>query len=92
MAAHVKTTVVGSYPMLPWIVGNPSRLVLRDAVTAVLKTQELPALPSLIRSAGARRADEQLRPVREGDVTAVRAGRTVLRLEAIDGDLGAVRQ
>jgi hypothetical protein len=41
MAAHVKTTVVGSYPMLPWMVGNPSRLVLRDAVMAVLKTQEL---------------------------------------------------
>src|SRR5262245_29298297 len=41
MAGHVKTTVVGSYPMLPWMVGNPSRLVLRDAVMAVLKTQEL---------------------------------------------------
>jgi 5-methyltetrahydropteroyltriglutamate--homocysteine methyltransferase len=44
MAAHVKTTVVGSYPMLPWMVGNPSRLVLRDAVMAVLKTQELAGL------------------------------------------------
>jgi len=44
MAAHVKTTVVGSYPVLPWMVGNPSRLVLRDAVMAVLKTQELAGL------------------------------------------------
>ncbi|HXI30503.1 MAG TPA: hypothetical protein VNG89_18825, partial [Vicinamibacterales bacterium] len=44
MAPRVKTTVVGSYPMLPWMVGNPSRLVLRDAVMAVLKTQELAGL------------------------------------------------
>jgi len=41
MAPHIKTTVVGSYPVLPWMVGNPSRLVLRDAIMAVLKTQEL---------------------------------------------------
>jgi 5-methyltetrahydropteroyltriglutamate--homocysteine methyltransferase len=41
MASRIKTTVVGSYPVLPWMVGNPSRLVLRDAVMAVLKTQEL---------------------------------------------------
>jgi 5-methyltetrahydropteroyltriglutamate--homocysteine methyltransferase len=38
---RIKTTVVGSYPVLPWMVGNPSRLVLRDALMAVLKTQEL---------------------------------------------------
>jgi len=44
MTARVKTTVVGSYPVLPWMVGNPSRLVLRDAVMAVLKTQELAGL------------------------------------------------
>jgi len=30
--------------VLPWMVGNPSRLVLRDAVMAVLKTQELAGL------------------------------------------------
>src|SRR5215471_7674895 len=41
---HIKTTVVGSYPVLPWMVGNPSRLVMRDAVMAVLKTQELAGL------------------------------------------------
>jgi 5-methyltetrahydropteroyltriglutamate--homocysteine methyltransferase len=41
---HIKTTVVGSYPVLPWMVGHPSRLVLRDAVMAVLKTQELAGL------------------------------------------------
>ncbi|HVZ22978.1 MAG TPA: cobalamin-independent methionine synthase II family protein [Vicinamibacterales bacterium] len=38
---RIRTTVVGSYPVLPWMVGNPSRLVLRDAIMAVLKTQEL---------------------------------------------------
>jgi 5-methyltetrahydropteroyltriglutamate--homocysteine methyltransferase len=41
MPPRLKTTVVGSYPVLPWMVGNPSRLVLRDAIMAVLKTQEL---------------------------------------------------
>jgi 5-methyltetrahydropteroyltriglutamate--homocysteine methyltransferase len=35
------TTVVGSYPVPTWLLGNTSRLVLRDAVMAVLKTQEL---------------------------------------------------
>ncbi len=42
--SRIKTTVVGSYPVLPWMVGNPSRLVLRDAVMTVLKTQELAGL------------------------------------------------
>ena len=41
MTPRIKTTVVGSYPVLSWMVGNPSRLVLRDAMMAVLKTQEL---------------------------------------------------
>src|SRR5882762_5193810 len=41
MPARIKTTVVGSYPVPSWLVGNTSRLVLRDAVMAVLKTQEL---------------------------------------------------
>jgi 5-methyltetrahydropteroyltriglutamate--homocysteine methyltransferase len=44
MLSRIKTTVVGSYPVLPWMVGNPSRLVLRDAVMVVLKTQELAGL------------------------------------------------
>ena len=44
MAQKVKTTVVGSYPVPSWLVGNTSRLVLRDAVMAVLKTQELAGL------------------------------------------------
>lgn len=44
MPQRIRTTVVGSYPVLPWMVGNPSRLVLRDAVMAVLKTQELAGL------------------------------------------------
>lgn len=41
---RIRTTVVGSYPVLPWMVGNPSRLVMRDAIMAVLKTQELAGL------------------------------------------------
>jgi 5-methyltetrahydropteroyltriglutamate--homocysteine methyltransferase len=41
MAGRIKTTVVGSYPVPSWLVGNTSRLVLRDAVMAVMKTQEL---------------------------------------------------
>ena len=44
MLSRIKTTVVGSYPVLPWMVGNPSRLVLRDAVMVVLKAQELAGL------------------------------------------------
>ena len=41
MSTRIKTTVVCSYPVPSWLVGNTSRLVLRDAVMAVLKTQEL---------------------------------------------------
>jgi 5-methyltetrahydropteroyltriglutamate--homocysteine methyltransferase len=44
MTPRIKTTVVGSYPVPSWLVGNTSRLVLRDAVMAVLKTQELAGL------------------------------------------------
>jgi 5-methyltetrahydropteroyltriglutamate--homocysteine methyltransferase len=44
MAARIKATVVGSYPVPSWLVGNTSRLVLRDAVMTVLKTQELAGL------------------------------------------------
>jgi len=44
MAMRIKTTVVGSYPVPSWLVGNTSRLVLRDAVMAVLKTQEMAGL------------------------------------------------
>lgn len=44
MTDHVKTTVVGSYPVPSWLVGNTSRLVLRDAVMVVLKTQEIAGL------------------------------------------------
>ena len=44
MNPRIKTTVVGSYPVPTWLVGNTSRLVLRDAVMSVLKTQELAGL------------------------------------------------
>src|SRR5579862_8240970 len=44
MSSRIKTTVVGSYPVPLWMVGSPSRLMLRDAVMAVLKTQEMAGL------------------------------------------------
>jgi methionine synthase II (cobalamin-independent) len=44
MNPNVKATVVGSDPVPSWLVGNTSRLLLRDAVMAVLKTQELAGL------------------------------------------------
>jgi 5-methyltetrahydropteroyltriglutamate--homocysteine methyltransferase len=44
MTERIKTTVVGSYPVPSWLLGNTSRLVLRDAVMVVLKTQELAGL------------------------------------------------
>jgi 5-methyltetrahydropteroyltriglutamate--homocysteine methyltransferase len=47
MSARIKTTVVGSYPVLPWMMANPSRPVLRDAIMTVLKTQELAGLDLL---------------------------------------------
>src|SRR5882672_2404324 len=69
---------------------NACDVVLGSGIWAwVWDSPSLPALPFLIRRAGARRADKQLLPVREGDVTAVRAVRTVLRLEAFDDDVDA---
>ena len=44
MTERIKTTVVGSYPVPTWLVGNTSSMVLRDAVMVVLKTQELAGL------------------------------------------------
>jgi 5-methyltetrahydropteroyltriglutamate--homocysteine methyltransferase len=44
MPPRIKTTAVGSYPVPSWMVGNTSRLVLRDAIMTVLKTQELAGL------------------------------------------------
>jgi len=41
MGSQIRTTVVGSYPVLPWMQGNNSRLMLRDALMVVLKAQEL---------------------------------------------------
>jgi 5-methyltetrahydropteroyltriglutamate--homocysteine methyltransferase len=37
----IKTTVVGSYPMIDWLVSSPSEQALQDATAVVLKTQEL---------------------------------------------------
>jgi 5-methyltetrahydropteroyltriglutamate--homocysteine methyltransferase len=38
---HIKTTVVGSYPVPRWLIGDSTRGSLRDAIMVVLKTQEL---------------------------------------------------
>jgi 5-methyltetrahydropteroyltriglutamate--homocysteine methyltransferase len=43
----MKTTVVGSYPVPEWLRAYPSRDGLRDAMLAVLKTQELAGLDLL---------------------------------------------
>lgn len=40
----IKTTVVGSYPMLDWLAALPSEQALTDATAVVLKTQELAGL------------------------------------------------
>src|SRR6476620_3612816 len=37
----IRTTVVGSYPVPHWLLGDGSRVSLRDAIMVVLKTQEL---------------------------------------------------
>lgn len=37
----IQTTVVGSYPAPHWLLGNSSRVTLRDAILVALKTQEL---------------------------------------------------
>ena len=37
----IQTTVVGSYPAPHWLLGNTSRVTLRDAILVALKTQEL---------------------------------------------------
>ncbi len=37
----IQTTVVGSYPIPRWLYGDSSKTTLRDAISVVLKTQEL---------------------------------------------------
>lgn len=43
----ILTTVVGSYPAPHWLLGDTTRLTLRDAVMVVLKTQELAGIDLL---------------------------------------------
>ncbi|NWG76441.1 MAG: cobalamin-independent methionine synthase II family protein [Rubrivivax sp.] len=43
----ILTTVVGSYPSPAWLVAQPSRQALRDALYVVLKTQELAGIDLL---------------------------------------------
>src|SRR6185503_6345612 len=63
------------------------RRVLRPASTTCVLL-----LGTFVWSTGARRTDEQLLAIRERDVAAVGAIRTVLGLEALDEDLGALSQ
>lgn len=42
--SSIQTTVVGSYPIIDWLVTAPSRQALEDATAVVLKTQELAGL------------------------------------------------
>lgn len=39
-SSSIRTTVVGSYPPIGWLVAQPSQQALRDATAVVLKTQE----------------------------------------------------
>ncbi|MGA7303409.1 MAG: hypothetical protein WBW88_00985, partial [Rhodothermales bacterium] len=41
MSNRIKTTVVGSYPMIDWLAALPSSQALHDATAVVLKIQEL---------------------------------------------------
>lgn len=42
--SQIKTTVVGSYPVMDWLNALPSKQALTDATAVVLKTQELAGL------------------------------------------------
>ena len=44
MTPTSQTTVVGSYPIIDWLVASPSSQALTDATSVVLKTQELAGL------------------------------------------------
>lgn len=43
-----RTTLVGSYPVPPWVFSTPGKATLRDAMQVVLKTQELAGLDVLV--------------------------------------------
>ena len=43
-----RTTLVGSYPVPPWVYSTPGAATLRDAMRVVLKTQELAGLDVIV--------------------------------------------
>jgi len=47
MSRRIKTTTVGSYPAPAWMIGRPSRPIVRDALAVVLKAQELAGIDLL---------------------------------------------
>ena len=93
MTSRIRTTGVGSYPVLPWMVGNPSRLVLRDAVMAVLKTEELAGLDlvtdgdAVARSLVRQRTRWQVPGDADGESVLVHEALPELDLERIDTGL-----
>lgn len=48
MARQIVTTLIGSYPYPDWLAAHPSEQALRDAMMAVLKTQELAGIDQVV--------------------------------------------
>jgi 5-methyltetrahydropteroyltriglutamate--homocysteine methyltransferase len=44
----IRTTVVGSYPIVQWLAALPSKSALRDAMLVVLKTQEMAGIDVVV--------------------------------------------
>src|SRR5882757_6695286 len=44
----IRTTVVGSYPIINWLAALPSKSALRDAILVVLKTQEMAGIDVVV--------------------------------------------
>jgi 5-methyltetrahydropteroyltriglutamate--homocysteine methyltransferase len=89
MSSRIKTTVVGSYPVPLWMVGNPSRLVLRDAVMSVLKTQELAGLDEV--SDGELMRFDPSNPETNGMVDYFASRLNGIRKEMTRSDMGQFR-
>jgi len=47
-AAHIETTLVGSYPVPQWLIAHPSEQALVDATAVVLHTQELAGIDLVV--------------------------------------------
>ncbi len=47
-APHIKTTLVGSYPVPAWLAAHPSELALKDATAVVIHLQELAGIDLVV--------------------------------------------